>query len=77
MGTYIYVDYFFINTLIIFFTANENQHTHKIITNTRGILFYSVPHNGSPLANIKLPLFKRSIELQELVNGIVHNIVNV
>ncbi|XP_026819993.1 protein SERAC1 isoform X2 [Rhopalosiphum maidis] len=48
--------------------ANENQHTHKIITNTRGILFYSVPHNGSPLANIKLPLFKRSIELQELVN---------
>ncbi|KAL4120624.1 hypothetical protein QTP88_013282 [Uroleucon formosanum] len=48
--------------------ANENQETHKIITNTRGILFYSVPHNGSPLANIKLPLFQRSIELQELVN---------
>ncbi|VVC24484.1 Hypothetical protein CINCED_3A002711 [Cinara cedri] len=48
--------------------ANENQQSHQIITNTRGILFYSVPHNGSPLANIKLPLFQRSIELQELVN---------
>lgn len=49
--------------------ATENQQTHQIITNTKGILFYSVPHNGSPLANIKLPLFQRSIELQELVNG--------
>jgi len=57
-------------------TANENQQTHQIMTNTRGILFYSVPHNGSPLANIKLPLFQRSIELQELVNGTVHDIIS-
>lgn len=55
-------------------TANENQKTHRIITNTKGILFYSVPHNGSPLANIKLPLFQRSIELQELVNGTMYYI---
>lgn len=64
IGTRIYI---IIYTIIL--TAHENQQTQQIITNTRGILFYSVPHNGSPLAKIKLPLFQRSIELQELVNG--------
>ncbi|XP_050421180.1 protein SERAC1 isoform X2 [Adelges cooleyi] len=52
--------------------ANHNHLTQQIITSTKGILFYSVPHNGSPLANIKLPLFQRSIELQELVNDTQH-----
>lgn len=33
---------------------------------TRGILFYSVPHRGSPLANLNLPLLRQSIELTEV-----------
>ncbi|XP_050545021.1 protein SERAC1 isoform X2 [Daktulosphaira vitifoliae] len=52
--------------------ANNEDISHKILLNTKGILFYSVPHNGSPLANIKVPLFQRSIELEELVNDNQH-----
>lgn len=33
---------------------------------TRGILFYSVPHRGSPLADFNLPLLRQSIELTEI-----------
>ncbi|XP_054262350.1 protein SERAC1 isoform X2 [Macrosteles quadrilineatus] len=33
---------------------------------SRGILFYSVPHRGSPLANLNLPLLRQSIELTEV-----------
>lgn len=33
---------------------------------SRGILFYSVPHRGSPLADFNLPLLRQSIELTEI-----------
>lgn len=36
---------------------------------SQGILFYSVPHRGSPLANLNLPLLRQSIELTEVQKG--------
>ncbi|XP_046975254.1 uncharacterized protein LOC124541430 [Vanessa cardui] len=35
-------------------------------TNSAGFMFYSVPHRGSPLADIKTPITARSIELMEI-----------
>lgn len=37
--------------------------------NTRGIMFYSVPHRGSPCAQINLPLLRQSVELTEVQKG--------
>lgn len=34
--------------------------------NTRGIMFYSVPHRGSACADINLPLLRQSVELTEV-----------
>lgn len=33
---------------------------------SRAVLFYSVPHRGSPLAELNLPLLTRSIEMIEI-----------
>lgn len=33
---------------------------------SRAVLFYSVPHRGSPLADLNLPLLTRSIEMIEI-----------
>lgn len=33
---------------------------------SRAVLFYSVPHRGSPLAGLNLPLLTRSIEMIEI-----------
>lgn len=37
---------------------------------TRGILFYSVPHRGSPLADLNLPFLAQSIEMIEIQKSI-------
>lgn len=41
----------------------------KLFTQTKGIMFYSVPHRGSSLAEIDLPLLRRSVELMEIAKG--------
>ncbi|XP_050359477.1 uncharacterized protein LOC126779497 [Nymphalis io] len=38
----------------------------RLWTNSTGFMFYSVPHRGSPLADIKTPITARSIELMEI-----------
>jgi hypothetical protein len=40
---------------------------------TKGILFFSVPHRGSALADIQAPLLSRSIELTEVAKGVQRN----
>nr|XP_022908187.1 protein SERAC1 [Onthophagus taurus] len=44
----------------------ENIELSKIYQQTKSILFYSVPHKGSYLADCTLPLLKRSVELTEI-----------
>ncbi|CAH2101472.1 unnamed protein product [Euphydryas editha] len=48
--------------------ANETQLTKRarLYTNSAGFMFYSVPHRGSPLADIKTPITARSVELMEI-----------
>ncbi|XP_064075930.1 uncharacterized protein LOC113402613 [Vanessa tameamea] len=47
---------------------NKDQLIRKasLWTNSAGFMFYSVPHRGSPLADIKTPITARSIELMEI-----------
>ena len=52
--------------------ASKKPEMSTIINNTRGIIFYSVPHHGSHLAeysvNIRYLLFP-SLEVKELSKG--------
>lgn len=52
--------------------ASKRPEMNTIINNTRGIIFYSVPHHGSHLAeysvNIRYLLFP-SLEVKELSKG--------
>lgn len=52
--------------------ASKNPEMDKIVNNTRGIIFYSVPHHGSRLAeysiNARYLLFP-SAEVKELSKG--------
>ncbi|KAG6455831.1 hypothetical protein O3G_MSEX009428 [Manduca sexta] len=44
----------------------ETQIRANLWSNSAGFMFYSVPHRGSPLADIKTPITARSIELLEI-----------
>ncbi|CAK1587912.1 unnamed protein product [Parnassius mnemosyne] len=53
--------------------SSDNEEDPKELTrkanlwkNSAGFMFYSVPHRGSPLADIKTPITARSIELLEI-----------
>lgn len=52
--------------------ASKKPEMNTVINNTRGIVFYSVPHHGSRLAeysvNIRYLLFP-SLEVKELSKG--------
>lgn len=52
--------------------ASQNPEMRTVIDNTRGIIFYSVPHHGSHLAdysvNVRYLLFP-SLEVKELSKG--------
>ncbi|KAL0852734.1 hypothetical protein ABMA27_012560 [Loxostege sticticalis] len=50
---------------------SEEDHQHllkqaSLWVNSAGFMFYSVPHRGSPLADIKTPITARSIEILEI-----------
>lgn len=46
--------------------SEENQNLRNIFEQTKGIMFYSVPHKGSPIADMIFPFFRRSIEVLEV-----------
>lgn len=49
------------------FTAWENSiDLEDIYSQTRAIMFYSVPHRGSFLADYTLPFLRKSVELTEV-----------
>ncbi|GJQ69097.1 hypothetical protein Trydic_g6261 [Trypoxylus dichotomus] len=45
---------------------STNPEIARLYEQTKSILFYSVPHKGSILADVTLPLLKRSVELTEI-----------
>lgn len=52
--------------------AAEDPDMHKLLNNTKGIMFYSVPHHGTFMAeysvNVRYLLFP-SLEVRELCKG--------
>lgn len=52
--------------------ASEDPDMHELLKNTKGIMFYSVPHHGTFMAeysvNVRYLLFP-SIEVRELCKG--------
>lgn len=42
----------------------------NVLRNSKGIMFYSVPHKGSVMADLSLPFLKKSIELKEIRRSI-------
>ena len=53
--------------------AKENPMLHRVVEETKGLVFYSVPHQGSPLAarsaQAKYVLYP-SVEVTELSQGV-------
>lgn len=56
----------FVKQMLVHGCESSTEAHSNISKNTKGILFYSVPHRGSPLANLNLPLLRQSIELTEV-----------
>lgn len=56
----------YVKQIIVNALANNSAKTDPLWESTRSILFYSVPHRGSPLANLNLPFLKQSIEMIEI-----------
>lgn len=58
----------FIKQIILNATSGDDefQHIEDFFNQTKAIMFYSVPHKGSPIADMIFPFFKRSIELLEV-----------
>ncbi|XP_075221639.1 uncharacterized protein LOC142324656 isoform X2 [Lycorma delicatula] len=56
----------FVKQMLVHGCESPVESHMNISLNTKGILFYSVPHRGSPLANLNLPLLRQSIELTEV-----------
>ena len=52
--------------------ASEDPDMHGLLKNTKGIMFYSVPHHGTFMAeysvNVRYLLFP-SVEVRELCKG--------
>lgn len=62
---------FILLLLFLSFPAYEsdNKNLHNIFRNTKAIVFFSCPHLGSEVADLKMPtekLFWPSLEVQEL-----------
>lgn len=66
--------YYFQFSLNVTFFAAYNCHdtTDRFLRNTKAIVFYSTPHNGSRIANLNSPtsyVVLPSVEVQELREG--------
>ena len=52
--------------------AREDPESESIVENSRGIVFYSVPNKGTPLANTKRAIkyiISPTVEVEELKQG--------
>ncbi|XP_055530547.1 uncharacterized protein LOC129721695 isoform X2 [Wyeomyia smithii] len=56
----------FIKQIIVDAWESGRPGAEPLWRSSRGTLFYSVPHRGSPLADFNLPLLRQSVELTEI-----------
>lgn len=56
----------FIKQIIVDAWESGRPAAEPLWRSSRGTLFYSVPHRGSPLADFNLPLLRQSVELTEI-----------
>ncbi|XP_053690368.1 uncharacterized protein LOC128738912 [Sabethes cyaneus] len=56
----------FIKQIIVDAWESGRPSAEPLWRSSRGTLFYSVPHRGSPLADFNLPLLRQSVELTEI-----------
>lgn len=56
----------FIKQIIVDAWESGRQSSESLWRSSKGVLFYSVPHRGSPLADFNLPLLRQSVELTEI-----------
>lgn len=56
----------YVKQVIVNAHMSRAAETKCLWQSTRGVLFYSVPHSGSPLADLNLPLLSQSIEMIEI-----------
>ncbi|XP_068084928.1 protein SERAC1 isoform X2 [Anabrus simplex] len=56
----------FVKQMLVDAFERDNEPLTGLYRNTKGIMFYSVPHSGSACADINLPLLRQSVELTEV-----------
>nr|CAD7430358.1 unnamed protein product [Timema monikensis] len=56
----------FVKQMLIDAHQDESLGLYGLCSNTKSIMFYSVPHRGSSCADINLPLLRQSVELTEV-----------
>lgn len=56
----------FIKQLMIEAWENTDPDIQRFYIQTKGLMFYSVPHRGSSFADLNLPLIRQSVELKEI-----------
>ncbi|XP_046995317.1 protein SERAC1 [Schistocerca americana] len=66
----------FVKQIIVYAQESGKENLAGLYRNTRGIMFYSVPHRGSVPAKINLPFLRQSIELTE-VHANCHNVLEL
>lgn len=58
-------------------SENRTPEIENIRSNTKAIMFYSVPHRGSTCADYNLPFLRKSIEVTEVQRSKYNNIKNI
>ncbi|KAK6639416.1 hypothetical protein RUM43_007689 [Polyplax serrata] len=56
----------YVKQMLVDASESCDSRLSNFLTQTKGIMFYSVPHRGSSLANWNIPLLRKSVELTEV-----------
>lgn len=56
----------YVKQIIIYAWENSQENLRNLYLQSKAIMFYSVPHRGSAMADFTLPFIRRSVELLEV-----------